>query len=51
MTQYLALNPAVPGASPAAKTAYVAAAIATTLFLLNLILSFYLPEPKPEEHE
>jgi len=49
LTQYLALVPAIPGATPAAKTAFIAAAIATTLFALNLILSFYLPEPKPGE--
>lgn len=47
LTQYLALQPFVPGQSPAEKTAYVAAAIATTLFLFNLILSCWLPEPKP----
>jgi MFS family permease len=52
LTQYLALMPAVPGDSPAAKTAYVAATIATTLYLLNLILSYYLPEPRPGiDHE
>lgn len=51
VTQYLALVPSIPGASPAAKTAYVATAIATTLFLINLALSFYLPEPKPGEHD
>jgi hypothetical protein len=29
--------------------AYVAAAIAAAVYLLNLILSFFLPEPGPEE--
>ena len=48
VTQYLALQSFVPGASPEAKTAYVAAAVATTLYLANLILSFYLPEPKAD---
>ncbi|WP_397571332.1 MFS transporter [Schlesneria sp. T3-172] len=48
VTQYLALQSFVPGASPEAKTAYVAAGVAGTLFLLNLILSCFLPEPKPE---
>uniref|UniRef100_A0A7C2NVF3 MFS transporter n=1 Tax=Schlesneria paludicola TaxID=360056 RepID=A0A7C2NVF3_9PLAN len=47
VTQYLALQSFVPGATPPEKTAYVAAAVATLLFLLNLIFSFVLPEPKP----
>jgi hypothetical protein len=52
VTQYLALQPFVPGASPFAKTAYVSAGIATILVLINLILSFSLPEPKADiEHE
>ena len=46
VTQYLALQSFVPGASPESKTAYVAAGVAGTLFLLNLILSCFLPEPK-----
>lgn len=51
-TSFAALTPLVaglsfvPGGSPAAKFAYVAAGIATTLFALNFILSFFLPEPK-----
>ncbi len=48
VTQQLALLPMIPGATSAAKTAYVAAAIATTLVLINLILSRYLPEPKTD---
>jgi len=36
------------GSSSAQKVAYVAAAVATLLYLLNLILSFFLPEPEPE---
>ena len=47
VTQYLALQSFVPGSSPPEKTAYVAAGIATALFLVNLLLSFALPEPKP----
>jgi MFS family permease len=46
LTQYLALQAFVPGTSPAAKTAYVAAGVATALVLLNIVLSFFLPEPK-----
>jgi len=52
VTAYLATQAFVPGESPEAKTAYVAAGVATTLYLANLILSFYLPEPKADaEHE
>jgi hypothetical protein len=47
LTQYLALQSFVPGGSPPEKTAVVAAAVATLLFLVNLIFSFVLPEPKP----
>lgn len=49
VTQFLALQTFVPGESPEAKTAYVAAGVAGTLFALNLILSCFLPEPKPEQ--
>ena len=49
VTQYLALQSFIPGESPEAKTAYVAAGVAGTLFFLNLILSCFLPEPKPEQ--
>jgi MFS family permease len=48
VTQQLALLPMIPGASAAAKTAHVAAAVATILVLINLILSRYLPEPKTD---
>jgi MFS family permease len=51
VTQYLALQAFVPGSSAPEKTAYVAAGVATLLYLLNLIMSCFLPEPKPEtEH-
>ncbi|HUQ70060.1 MAG TPA: MFS transporter, partial [Planctomycetaceae bacterium] len=46
LTQYLALQAFVPGTSPAEKTAYIAAAVATLLFLVNIVFSFVLPEPK-----
>jgi hypothetical protein len=49
MTQYLATLAFVPGATSEAKTAYVAAGVAAVLFLTNLILSCFLPEPKPEQ--
>jgi MFS family permease len=43
------LETVVPkGSSSAQKVAYVAAAVATLLYLVNLILSFFLPEPEPE---
>ncbi len=52
VTQYLAMTSFVPGATSEAKTAYVAAGVATTLYLANLILSCYLPEPKADvDHE
>ncbi|MBX3448938.1 MAG: MFS transporter [Planctomycetaceae bacterium] len=37
------------GANVPMLVAYVAAAIAAAVYLLNLILSFFLPEPGPEE--
>jgi MFS family permease len=48
LTQLLALLAIVPGPTPSAKTAVVAACVAFVLYLINLILSFYLPEPKSE---
>jgi hypothetical protein len=36
----------IPGATPSAKTALVAAGVAFVLYLINLILSFVLPEPQ-----
>jgi MFS family permease len=47
LTQHLALQSFVPGSSHPEKTAFVAAGVATALFLINLIMSFVLPEPKP----
>jgi MFS family permease len=49
LTQFLALKEFVPGDSPEAKTAYVAAGVAGVLFFTNFVLSFFLPEPKPEQ--
>ncbi len=51
LTQYLAIQSFVPGATPAQKTAYVAAAIATVLYVTNFGMSFLLPEPQPESLE
>jgi MFS family permease len=39
----------MPGGAPATKLAYAAAAVALLVFAANLILSFFLPEPKQEE--
>ena len=49
VTQYLVRFPFAPGETPEAKIAYMAAAVAGTLFFLNLVLSFFLPEPKLEQ--
>lgn len=51
VTQYLAALEVLKGSVPseAARTAYVAAGVAAVLYLTNLILSFFLPEPKSEE--
>jgi hypothetical protein len=49
VTAFLAAQKFVPGDSPEQKTAYVAAGVAATLYLINLILSCFLPEPKPEQ--
>jgi MFS family permease len=46
VTQHLALLAVIPGGAPPAKIAIAAAMIAFVLFLINLILSFVLPEPK-----
>lgn len=46
VTHWIAVQEFVPGATPAEKIAYVAAGVAFTLFATNLVLSFFLPEPK-----
>ena len=45
ITQFIATFGFVPGATPAAKTAIVAAGVAFVLILCNLLLSCLLPEP------
>lgn len=45
VTQFIATFGFVPGATPAAKTAIVAAGVAFVLILGNLLLSCFLPEP------
>jgi len=44
----LALQSFIPGNSPAIKMAYTAAIIATGVYALNLLMTFFLPEPNPE---
>jgi MFS family permease len=51
VTQYIAGLAFVPGGTPPAKTAYVAAGVALALFLVNLILSFQLPEQSATDDE
>jgi MFS family permease len=41
----------LPGASGPLKFAYVAAGVAFAVYLVGLIASFWLPEPKPEMEE
>ncbi len=45
VTQVIATLGFIPGATPAAKTAIVAAGVAFVLILCNLLLSFLLPDP------
>lgn len=49
LTQVLAVQSFVPGATPMEKLAYVAAGIAGVLFLVNFALSYVLPEPQSDE--
>jgi MFS family permease len=51
LTQQVALFSFIPGATPAAKTAIVAAGVALVLYLANLILSFTLPEQDVEQED
>jgi hypothetical protein len=48
LTQAIALAAFVPGPTPAAKTAVVAAAVAAVLYFVNILLSFVLPEQTAE---
>ena len=45
ITAYFAAESWVPGDTPAARFAYTAAAIGFLLYLLNFVLSYWLPEP------
>lgn len=49
VTSTLAIQSFVPGASPAIKYAYVAAAVAFGVYLVGSIACFFLPEPPGEE--
>jgi hypothetical protein len=40
---------AAPAGTPATKLAYAAAGVAFLVYAGNLILSFFLPEPKQEK--
>lgn len=50
VTTTLAASPFIPGAGPT-KTAYTAAAVAFGVYLANLVLTFFLPEPGREIDE
>ena len=51
VTATLATTDLFPGSGPA-KTAYTAAAVGLAVYVGNIILSFFLPEPGlDEEHE
>jgi MFS family permease len=49
LTQQIALLSFIPGSTPAAKTAVVAAGVAFALYFANFVLSFFLPEPAQEQ--
>jgi MFS family permease len=49
VTGYLASQEWVPGETPAAKFAHTAAAIGFLVYVVNLILSYFLPEPTEME--
>ncbi len=51
LTLTLADQAFMPGADGPARTAYTAAIVGTSLYLLNFILSFFLPELEPQEDE
>ena len=46
VTHWIALLLPLESATPSTKVAYTAAGVAFTLYLVNFILSFWLPEPK-----
>lgn len=49
VTGYIASQQWMPGDTPAARFAYTAAAIGTLVYLVNFLMSFFLPEPPAEE--
>ena len=49
LANVLAVQNFMPGGSPAAKMAYTAAGIGLTVYVVNLVASFFLPEPGLEE--
>ena len=49
LTQTIAVLGFIPGSSPAAKTAFTAAAVALLVYLVNFVLSFFLTEPGKED--
>lgn len=51
VTQFLAVQPAMPGDSAPMKMAYAAAIVGTGVYLVGTIASFWLPEPPEETHE
>ena len=51
VTSTLAVQDFMPGNSPSEKFAYTACIIGLSVYVVNLGLSFLLPEPKPEEAE
>ena len=38
----------MPGAGPAAKLAYAAALVGTTVYVIGFAASFFLPEPRQD---
>lgn len=51
LTNFLAVQAFIPGASPAQKMAYAAAGVAVAVYLVGFIASFWLPEPGLGEAE
>lgn len=48
VTSTLAVSEFIPGESPAAKVAFTAAIIGVSVYVVNLIATFWLPEPPAE---
>ena len=49
VTQTIAIQGFVPGATPSVKLAYTAAGVALLVYVINLALSFFLTEPGHED--